>query len=75
MVRLRLKFALTSGTYEVFLEFSICISLINCENVNLPLGSVEQVLIRRHNDSAIFQSPRHERDFPLCASLLLGHVS
>ena len=48
---------------KFFFAFSTCISLINSENINLHLGKVEQLLIWRHNDSAIFQSPRHERDF------------
>ena len=75
IARLRRMFTLTSGTYEVFFAFYICISLIDCEKVNLRLGSVGAFFIRRRNDSAIFQSPRHERDFTLFASLLIGHVS
>ena len=37
--QLKRKFTMTSGTNEVFL--SIRISLIDCENVNLPYASVE----------------------------------
>ena len=49
-------------------------SLVDRENVNSPLGSFEQILKIHHNDSAIIQSPQHERDFQLIASLLFDHV-
>ena len=59
IVRLRRKFTLTPGAHEVF-----CISLIDCEKVNLPHGCVEQflygVVMNKH-----FSSQRDiERVFP-----------
>ena len=71
-VRLRCKFALASGTYQVFLAFSICIKLMNCENVYFPPSSVELFLIWRHNDSALFQSLRYQTDFPFFRDHAIG---
>ena len=74
IVQLWLKFTLRSGINEIFFTFSICISLIDCEKVNLPPGSVEQLFIWRHNGSAVFQSPWQERDSSVFANLLFGHA-
>ena len=79
LIIVRLQRSVSSPWHQICIcfAFSLCLSLIYCESVNLPLAGVEQFLIWPHNHSAIFKSSRYEKGLPFsrpCHSVMFHDV-